>query len=103
MSIKSFRKPGQLTPEGVALANNVDDYTRQLTKNPILDYALLKRVELTTTTINVPHGLGRPWTGWVILRTSAGALVWETATQTDPSKYLSLTASADTTVDIYII
>lgn len=54
---------------------------------------------------DVAHGLGRKWAGWLITRrygTNPSAVSSEFATQTDTSRFITLTATADTTIDIWV-
>lgn len=100
MSIKAFKKPSQDNLS--SLTNAVADYAQQLTKNPLLDYALIKQVKVSTTAVDIPHSLGRQWLGWVVTRKNADINVYETATQKPGEKYITLTASGSGTIDIYL-
>jgi hypothetical protein len=100
--LKAFRKPGTLTDEGTRLANSIDDYTRQLTQNPLLDGRLIERVSITASAQNLAHGLNRPWRGWIITRRNGTASVYENSTQADNTKFITLVGSGSVTVDIYI-
>lgn len=102
MGIKSFKKPGQLTQEGVALAQAVEEFVQPLIKNPILDGYIIRRIDIGVGELIIPHSLGRRWNGWWVVRQEAGSLVWEASHQGDPTKYITLQASALDTIDIYI-
>lgn len=101
MSIKAFRKPLQVTGDSQILATAVDDYVRQITLNPFLDGKLIQQIKVSTVKVDIPHSLGRRFVGWAQTRKTS-VNVYEAATQTDPTKYLTLQASAGDIVDIYI-
>jgi hypothetical protein len=100
--LTAFRKPGTQTDEGTRLAAAVDDYTRQLTQNPLLGGRLIQRIAVSTTPVNVAHGLGRSWQGWVVTRVDAGITVFEATTQANSAQFISLDATNSGTIDIYI-
>lgn len=100
--IRAFRKPAQNTPELTTLANAIDDYTRPLTLNPVLDQKIIQRIKVSTTKIDISHSLGRPWVGWWVVRTDGAVLVYEAPKQANPSQYISLVANGLATVDLYI-
>ena len=100
--IKAFRKPPQNTPELSGLATAIDDYTRPLTLNPLLDYRLLPRIKVSTAKIDIAHSLGRPWVGWMVVRTDGAVLVYEAPKQANPSQFISLVANGLATIDLYI-
>lgn len=102
MNIKSFRKPPVKDPSMAVTVAAIDDYLRQLTQNPILGSRIVRRVSITTSNVDVAHGLGSPWQGWLVIRKDANINIWETGTQTDSKTYLSLTGSGSGTVDLYI-
>lgn len=102
MTIKAFRRPGQLTTENVLLAANIEDFTRQLVVNPILDGRHFTRIALTAATPKeIPHTLGRAWIGWFATNQNANANVWVSSNDNNQT-YLTLSSSANVTIDIYI-
>ena len=102
MSIKAFRKPPQTSPELTQLATAVDDYTRPLTQNPVLDSRIIQRIKVSTTKIDIAHSLGRPWVGWWVVRNDGAVVVYEAPVQADRNKYISLVGNGLSTVDLYI-
>ncbi len=83
------------------MVNSVAEFVRPLEQNPILDFRILTDVTIGTTAVDIPHKLGRPWTGWVVTSRTNGVVPYE-STQTDTSMYLTLVAASSTTVDIYV-
>lgn len=102
MAIKAFRRPGQMTTETVLLAANIEDFTRQLVLNPLLDGRVISTIALTASVPStIPHSLGRDWLGWLVINKNANANVWVSAT-TNKDRGITLTASANVTIDLYI-
>ena len=100
MAIKAFRKSPQETPEVSALSIAIDDYTRQLTSNPLLDQVVIRQIQVSTTKVDIPHSLGRRWLGWVLTRNNAAIIVYEAPVQAAPEKYISLVATGSGAIDI---
>ena len=71
--------------------------------SPILDGVLLKSQTISTAATDVPHGLGRAWTGWLVtrLRTSTNS-VYEATTQTDDRSFVTLRATASVVADLWV-
>ena len=83
------------------MVNSVAEFVRPLEQNPILDFRILTDVTISSTAVDIPHKLGRPWTGWFVTSRTNGVVPYE-STQTDTSLYLTLIAASSTTVDIYV-
>lgn len=99
--LKSFKRPGTVSDDATRVSLAVEEYTNQLTPNPVLDGRLISRVAVSSTPISISHGLNRAWKGWFLTRISGNVVVYE-GTQTDTTKFLNLVASGSATVDIYI-
>lgn len=99
--IKAFKRIFQQQPELQAVVNSVAEFVRPLEQNPLLDFRIIKDVALSSTALDVPHTLGRPWVGWFVISRTNGVVPYE-STQTDTSKFLTLAAASSTTVDIYV-
>jgi len=102
MALKGFRKPQQTDGPTQALTNAVGDFTRQLEQNPLLDGKILSGVTVGTTSTNIPHTLGRAFRGWFLVRSTSSSVVYEVATQTDASQYLTLMTASSAVFDIYV-
>lgn len=83
------------------MVNSVAEFVRPLELNPLLDFRIIRDVDLSSTAVDVPHTLGRPWVGWFVVGRTNGVVPYE-GTQTDESRYLTLVAASSTTVDIYV-
>lgn len=99
--IKAFKKISQITPELQAVVNAIVEFVKPLEQNPILDFRIIESVTITSAGVDVPHKLGRAWRGWFVVSRTNGVVPYE-QTQTDETKYLSLTAASSTTVDLYV-
>ena len=77
------------------------EFVRPLEQNPILDFRILTDVTISSTAVDIPHKLGRPWTGWTVISRTNGVVPYE-STQTNESIYLTLVAASSTTVDLYV-
>jgi hypothetical protein len=102
MTIKSFKRPGQLSTENVLLAANIEDFTRQLVINPLLDGRHFVKIDLTSSTPKlIPHTLGRPWVGWIVVNQNANANVWVSSNNNNQTN-LTLRSNANVTIYIFI-
>jgi hypothetical protein len=76
--------------------------TDAILSNPLLDGRLLT-VDLASGAFTaVSHGLGRPPQGYLVLRRSANAAIWDQSNSTDASAFLYLQPSATVTVTLWV-
>lgn len=68
---------------------------------PLLDGRVLE-VALSTTPTIVPHGLARPWQGYLVIARDANAQVWNAAPGAEAGSFLTLTASAAVNVTLWV-
>lgn len=74
-----------------------------ITAVPLLDGVLVEDVALTTSTKSVKHGLGRAPTGWLLVRKTANANVWDAQdSNAHPELTLDLVASGSVTVSLWV-
>ncbi len=105
MALPPFRK---LNVEGAHEFTRAQDDAAQahraLASKPILDGVLLEDVVVTTAVTNhVPHQLGRPLIGWIVVRQRSTGMVWDTQDVNDnPAATLFLNSSATVTVDLWV-
>ena len=91
-----IRPPDQ--PELVRAQDNISAAMARVVACPILDGVLIEDVVITTS-VNVAHGLGRAWRGYLITKKNTNANVYSpTASNTSPAALLPLTASLGTGV-----
>lgn len=85
------------------IQDNVSNILDPFSSKEILQGQILQKVALTTGTNNVAHKLNRDLIGWFIVRNRSTATVYDTQdTNPNPSIFLRLVASANTTIDIYV-
>lgn len=81
------------------LAKTVDS----LVALPLLGGRLITSVDLSAVTVSIEHGLGRRFTGWLVVDSTANAVVYrDTASVADSRTFLPLKASAATTVSLWV-
>lgn len=101
MSIKDVKTIKMTEYETTQLQQSVIDFTSQLTRVPFLAGNLVEGVLLSTTALEVSHGLGRIPVGYFIVKASAGVTVFDSASTT-PKATIKLTGSATSTVNLWI-
>lgn len=95
----AFRRVRLKDKETEQLQSNVVQALQPLLKSPIIDGVHLKDVALASGSNDVNHGLGRPIEGWIVTNRSGTATVHSTGSN---YKTLTLVASADVTVSIWV-
>ncbi len=78
---------------------NIRDFTRQLTNNPLLKGIYLSGVEIQTTQTKINHGLERELQGYLILKKNNNSNVWLISSD---NKTLEMQATAIVDVDIWV-
>lgn len=96
--LRKFRLTHQSTEGGVTLQTAIRDVLEPITDNPLLDYVHIKGLVIVGS-LAIPHGLQRPVQGWVVTKLNANSVIYEISS-TD--QYLTLAASANATIDVYI-
>lgn len=101
MNIKDL-KPISSDHEGLnTLYRNLKEFVAQLTGNPLLGGLYLKNVELTSAAKPINHGLGKPWTGYIVTRRNNLVNIMDTRSIYD-DKTITLTADTTVIVDLWI-
>jgi hypothetical protein len=71
--------------------------------NPALNGNILQNITLTTGANVINHKLGRKLQGWYIVRQRAASSIYDTQdSNQNPQLTLTLSASANVVVDIYV-
>jgi hypothetical protein len=84
------------------LQDAVNETLNMIVRREILDGKLIKNIALTTgTPKTVDHGLGRVVQGWIAVRKSANANIWDTKTQLE-ERFLVLNSSANVNIDLWV-
>ena len=85
------------------IQDNVSRVFDVLTDQPILDGNMLSDIALTTATSEVAHKLDRDYVGWMVVDNVGNAVVYrDDTTTTDKTKFISMTASATTTIKLWV-
>lgn len=101
MSLKDFKKIGITDFDTRKLQENTAEYIAQLTSNPLLSGRIIEGIDVSTTAVDIAHGLGREPLGYFIVKASAQVTVFD-STSTTPKVTLKLTGSATATINIYV-
>lgn len=90
------------------IQDNVGTLLNEVAAVPILQGNAIADVDLTDATTlpiayvnTVAHGLGRPWTGWLVTDRDAAEEVYSIPNST-PERLLTLGASGAVTVDVLV-
>lgn len=102
--IRTLERVRTSDPDLRAVQDNVAAVVRDIGGRALLDGLLLDGVEVTTgAPVTVNHGLGRDLIGWVVVRKSATADVWDSqSTNRMPARSLVLNSSANVTLSIWV-
>lgn len=103
-SLTNLKKIGTSNYEMQKLQQNIESAIEPIISKDIVDGLLLKNVCLEPGIANeVKHSLGRPVQGWIVVRKRADARIWDVQDfNRNPSKTLTLAASHDVKVDLWI-
>lgn len=75
----------------------------RLNSVPLVGGRLLVEVGVNTAPTRVAHGLGRPYLGYLVVKSTADVSVWvDSATDTAPDRFISLDASASATISLWV-
>jgi hypothetical protein len=101
---KALRKISTQDAETNRFQDNVSQAIQPLLNFPISDGVLVQGISLNSSTFTqVSHKLGRPYRGWLVVRKSANAQIWENFQETNLlDRFLPLRASASVIVDLWI-
>lgn len=103
--LKPFFKV-QINESGLAasverMQDSLEQAIKTLPSIELLDGVLLQDIALNTSPSRVEHRLGRKPVGYVVVRRSSSATVYDQA-DTKPEFFLNLTASAATVVSLWV-
>lgn len=94
-------------PELNRVENNLRPFLEEIIKTPILRGKIVKGVDLVSANATaVNHGLGRRWTGYLVISQNVAGSVYAPTTQNAENKYASkclyLRSSANMTCDLWV-
>ena len=98
---KPFRKVHTTDQDLNRIQDNLKETFDAIASNPLLGGQLLSQVPLVAGANNVHHGLGRNYRTWLWMRPTAALTLYETAS-VDPTRLLSIVASAPGSVDLFV-
>ena len=102
MTLKSFSQLQNPDGELNRIQSNVAVALNPITAVTFLDGQAIQGITITAgTPFLVTHGLGRPVEQWWVTDINANSVVWRSAS-TDEATVLTLNASANVTIDIWV-
>lgn len=103
MTIPVFKKIGTDDLILDKFQTNVDQVLTSISSRRIIDGILLRDIVLTTSALLVPHLLGHPIDGYIVVKSNANAVVYDDeATNTIKDRFIKLLASATVTVTLWV-
>lgn len=102
--LKDFIKIVSQESDTQRLQDNIELFLKQIKNISILDGVLLEDVSVPTgSDVVIPHKLNRKLVGYIVVRNSAEATIWDKQSDnTLPGKTLILKSSADTTISMWV-
>ena len=103
-SVNDFEPLFSLSEELTKIQERLGRSINPVVNKAIIDGELLEDLDITTGQANlVNHRLDRPLVGWIAVRKSANAVLWdEQATNEDDRRTLDLRSSANVTVSLWV-
>ena len=97
--------PFQRVPSAIPELNKIQDSLvttfREIAERPFgRDTVLVEDIALTTSDVAVPHGLGRPVRGWLIVKSNAGVFPYTVTAHSNPDQFINLRAASSVTVSL---
>lgn len=96
-----FRKQAGGTQESFTSQSNVEAAFGGLAKSIILDGVYIENIPISTTETIVEHKLGRVYRGYIICKNNTFCEIKQ-LDKNDVSKFITLQATANTTVSLWI-
>ena len=103
-SVKAFKTTGFKDKETNKLQQNVENALEPIINSNIIDGVLLKNVCLSAGIANqVRHRLDREPLGWIVVRKREDSRIWDIQDfNINQKKFLTLTCSHDSNIDLWI-
>lgn len=89
-------------PDLMQVQENVNDVIRKWEGVPLLDGLLIEAITLGTTAVDVPHGLGRAYRGWFVVRTNGTATIYEPSVPALRDRFIRLQATGTVVVTLWV-
>jgi hypothetical protein len=102
MQIKRLQAKTAIPAVDTALEHVHQAITR-LSSAPLLDAQIIDGLSVAANTVRVPHTLGRPLRGWMVIRDKVDAKIYEAASQPTPKTdlYLSSTGTGNFSILVF--
>lgn len=102
--VPDFKKVANTNEETSKLQERLQEFFTPIQKCPLIDGVLLTNISLVSSGTNsVAHKLNRAPLGWLVVRNRSNSIIWDTQdTNSLKTKSLSLQASSNTVVDLWV-
>lgn len=84
------------------LQDNIVAALLPLEGSPLYRVVVVRDVAIGTSSTEIAHGLGYMPTGYIVVKRSANATVYDGAAHSTPSMFINLTASSAVTVTLLV-
>lgn len=105
MAFQPFRKVRSQDKDLRLVQDAIETPLRDIQSRKILDGQLLENIPISSTlSVNkIPHGLSKPLTGWIVVRQSASATIWDSQGDNEnPNLFLNLNTTASCVVSLWV-
>ena len=82
--------------------DSVEKKFGELDKLVILEGKLLENIDVLAAPLPYPHGLGRPYRGWIVVDKTTDVRVFRPELDVDTSVFLPLQASGTSTLKVWV-
>tara|TARA_R110001583_G_scaffold7573_2_gene37426 strand:- start:885 stop:1193 length:309 start_codon:yes stop_codon:yes gene_type:complete len=90
-------------PDLTKVQDQIETYSVSLRSEILPAGRLIKGLKLSTTRERVAHGLGRSFSGYIVVsKNSHATVIIDTEDNSSPGRYIPLLASADVEVSLWV-
>lgn len=83
-------------------ADDTRGLAAQVDSNPIFNGAMLEDIVVTTSGTEIPHLLGRYWRGFLVIKKTGAAIIYNEPSE-DETKFIRLRSSSGTqTISLWV-
>lgn len=101
--LKSYQRVDSTDLAVREMQYRLEETLHPITSSEIIDGRLLEDLSLETTATDVPHGLGRAIRGYLPVKLSASATIFDDeASNTNKSEFVRLKASGTVTATVWV-
>ena len=103
MALRKYERVSSKDPEINRVQDRLDSAFVTIFKSSIIDGILIENLHLSTSTLEIPHKLGRRFIGFLNANTNANDTIYRDASSTsNPSEFIALKASGSVTAKVWV-